>query len=66
MDKLLTWMNAERGRQAELASALDITHSAISQWSRVPSDRVLAVEKATGIDRRALRPDLYGDLEAAE
>jgi len=26
----------------------------------VPADRVLSVEKATGVDRVALRPDLYG------
>ena len=36
-----------------------ITPQAISQWPQVPSKRVLEVEKATGISRHRLRPDLY-------
>lgn len=64
MDKLRTWLNEGRGRVSELASALNITHSAISQWDRVPSDRILQVERITGIARGDLRPDLYGDLPA--
>lgn len=36
-----------------------ITSQAISVWKRIPSDRVLQVEKATGIPRPRLRPDLY-------
>ena len=44
-----------------LARKLGITPQAISQWKRVPAERVLAVERATGgtIARTALRPDLY-------
>lgn len=66
MDKLRTWLNEGRGRVSELAAALSITHSAISQWDRVPSDRILQVEKVTGIARGDLRPDLYGELPAVE
>lgn len=65
MDKLSTWLKAGRGRVNDLAAACSVTHSAISQWKRVPSDRVLIVEKVTGIPRDELRPDLYGELEAA-
>jgi DNA-binding transcriptional regulator YdaS (Cro superfamily) len=43
-----------------LAVALGITPGAISQWDRVPAERVLEVEKATGIPRQVLRPDVYG------
>ena len=35
---------------------------AIQAWlkkNRVPAERVLAVEKATGVPRHQLRPDLY-------
>lgn len=42
-----------------LARQLGVSQPAISVWKRVPADRVLAVEAATGIDRSQLRPDLY-------
>lgn len=65
MEKLTAWINGERGRLTRLAAACEITHSAVSQWDRVPSDRILTVEKVTGIPRGELRPDLYGELEQA-
>jgi DNA-binding transcriptional regulator YdaS (Cro superfamily) len=37
----------------------EITPQAISQWKQVPAERVLDVERATGISRHKLRPDLY-------
>lgn len=48
------------GTQAALAAQLGITQSAVQQWLRVPAERVLAVEAATGISRHDLRPDIYG------
>ena len=44
-----------------LARTLGISPQAISQWSRVPAERVLAIERATSgaITRMELRPDLY-------
>jgi TorA maturation chaperone TorD len=42
-----------------LARSLGISQPAISAWKRVPSDRVVAVETATGVPRGQLRPDLY-------
>jgi DNA-binding transcriptional regulator YdaS (Cro superfamily) len=43
-----------------LAPALGgISPQAVSQWKRVPSERVLDVERVTGISRSELRPDLY-------
>lgn len=59
MEKLLEYLNAERGRRITLAAALKIAPSAISQWSEVPMGRVVAIEAATGIPRAELRPDLY-------
>ena len=46
------------GPQA-LARILGVTSQAISQWKRVPATRVIAVEKASGVSRHVLRPDLY-------
>jgi TorA maturation chaperone TorD/DNA-binding transcriptional regulator YdaS (Cro superfamily) len=50
------------GGVGALARALGIAQPSVSSWTRVPSDRVVAVEAATGVSRSALRPDLYGGL----
>jgi hypothetical protein len=44
-----------------LANALDVNHTTVHRWakSRVPAERVLEVERITGIPRTVLRPDLY-------
>lgn len=49
-----------RGNASRLANGLGITHAAVSQWEgRCPAERVVDVERITGIPREALRPDLY-------
>jgi TorA maturation chaperone TorD len=48
------------GGVSELARQIGISQPSVSNWTRVPADRVVAVEAATGIDRSVLRPDLYG------
>jgi DNA-binding transcriptional regulator YdaS (Cro superfamily) len=48
------------GGSSELARILGITPAAISQWERVPPNRVLAVESASGVSRYDLRPDVFG------
>jgi len=42
-----------------LARRIGISQPSVSNWSRVPADRVLAVEAVTGVNRTMLRPDLY-------
>jgi len=59
MEKLISYFNEKHGRRLALARELSVTPGAISQWERVPAERVLDVEKATGISRHDLRPDLY-------
>lgn len=66
MDKLNTWIKAERGRLTQLARAIKVTPGAITQWSEVPSRWLVAIENFTGIPRQELRPDLYEGMEAAE
>ena len=58
MQNLIAWLDAERGRRKKLADELGIFPSALSQWTRIPEDRVLDVERVTGINRHELRPDL--------
>jgi len=47
------------GGVGALARKIGISQPSVSNWSRIPAERVLAVEVATGVDRSALRPDLY-------
>lgn len=51
-----------RGAAAEIARALTINHAAVRQWKDrgVPAERVLEVERLTGISRHVLRPDVFG------
>lgn len=59
MMKLRQYLDGERGRRVRLAEALEINPGAISQWERIPAERVLEIERVTGIPRHDLRPDLY-------
>ena len=49
------------GGITELARRIGISQPSVSNWSRVPAERVLSVEAATGVARALLRPDLYGE-----
>jgi TorA maturation chaperone TorD len=48
-----------------LARRLGISQPSVSNWQRVPAERVVAVEALTGVPRASLRPDLYGMPDAA-
>ncbi len=52
------------GGVGALARKIGISQPSVSNWGRVPAERVLPVEAATGIHRAVLRPDLYGPHEA--
>lgn len=47
------------GGVSELARRLGISQPSVSNWDRIPAERVLSVEAATGIARAVLRPDLF-------
>lgn len=45
-----------------LAAQLGVRYQSIQDWlttGRIPAERVLAVERVTGISRHELRPDIY-------
>jgi len=48
------------GGVGSLARGLGIAQPSVSAWSRIPAERVLAVEALTQVNRFVLRPDLYG------
>ena len=54
------------GGITELARRLGIAQPSVSNWTRVPAERVVAVERETGVPRSRLRPDLFGEADAAE
>ncbi len=47
------------GGVGALARALGISQPAVSNWLKIPAERVLAVAALTGLKRSVLRPDLY-------
>jgi TorA maturation chaperone TorD len=53
------------GGVGALARNIGISQPSISNWTRVPAERVLSVEAVTGVDRTVLRPDLYTQLQPA-
>ena len=50
------------GGIGELARRLGISQPSVSNWERIPAERVLSVEQATGLARALLRPDLFGEV----
>lgn len=56
MDTLQDLLGSHR---MTISRELGITHGAVYQWKKVPAERVLEVERVTGIPRHELRPDLY-------
>lgn len=59
MNQVIDRLRSEGWTPAKLSAAMtEITPQAISQWRQVPHDRVIEVERVTGISRHELRPDL--------
>jgi TorA maturation chaperone TorD len=52
------------GGVSELARRIGISQPSVSNWDRIPAERVAAVESATGIARTVLRPDLFAQGES--
>lgn len=58
---------SEVGGVCNLARKLDLHHSSIILWrknGRVPAERVLAIEQATGVPREEIRPDIFSNHES--
>ncbi|MCZ8184639.1 MAG: molecular chaperone TorD family protein [Beijerinckiaceae bacterium] len=49
------------GGISALSRLLGIAQPSVSIWTRVPAERVIAVENVTSVPRHILRPDLYPD-----
>ena len=53
------------GGVSGLARQIGISQPSVSNWIRVPAERVVSVEGATGADRAVLGPDLYSGNKMA-
>lgn len=52
-------IRSQRGLTAKLTRELGFTSTgAVSQWDKVPAERLPDVERITGIPRHVLRPDI--------
>lgn len=50
------------GSQAQVARICGVTSVAVNHWAKrgqIPVARCKAIEKATGINRKRLRPDIF-------
>jgi TorA maturation chaperone TorD len=54
------------GGVTELARRIGISQPSVSNWARIPAERVLSIEAITGVSREVLRPDLYSSPHAIE
>ncbi|MGV2834637.1 Cro/CI family transcriptional regulator [Pseudomonas shirazensis] len=55
------------GGQSALARSLKVTPQAVQKMcatGRVPAERVLDIERLTGVHRTELRPDIYPETPA--
>lgn len=58
---LRTLLKSKGFNFGKLAEAVGVDKATVTRWAqkRIPAERVVNIEKATGIDRQELRPDLY-------
>ena len=54
------------GGVGALARKIGIAQPSVSNWTRIPAERVIAIEAATAVDRAILRPDLFGSAGDAD
>jgi DNA-binding transcriptional regulator YdaS (Cro superfamily) len=50
------------GTQQKLADIVGVSKMAVSLWRKkghIPAEHILKIEKATGVSRHKLRPDIY-------
>lgn len=62
---LIAALNAA-GTGSALAEAVGVTVSRVSQWTRVPYQHVLTIERVFRVPRSTIRPDVYPPGEAGK
>lgn len=57
--ELLKAAAAQYGGMAKMAMHLGVSRQALYLWSKIPAERLIEVERVTGVSRDVWRPDLY-------
>lgn len=59
---LKTLLKRQNIKPATLAREVGVDKSQVTRWAqkKVPAERVLDIERITGISRHELRPDVFG------
>lgn len=65
MIEIVTKAAEKAGGVVALSRELGIKHTALYSWKRVPAERVVDIERVTGISRHELRPDIFGPAPEA-
>ena len=60
MIKVVEQAAEKAGGVVALARELGIKHTALYSWKRVPAERVLDIERISGVSRHEMRPDIFG------
>lgn len=66
MVDILSEVLERAGGASRLAASCAVSPQAVWKWKergRVPAERVLTVERITGVSRHRLRPDLYPEAQ---
>lgn len=67
---LKQWRSSANRSAEDVAKQLGVTVAMWSRWEtggrKVPAERVLEIERLTGVSRHALRPDVFGPAPSAE
>lgn len=66
---LKLWRATVKRPADEVAVEAGVTPAMWSRWEngrrKIPAERVIDIERVTGISRHELRPDIFGPSEAA-
>lgn len=65
MDHLTKLAVKRAGGATALSARIGVSRQAVRQWKRVPLRHLKAVEEASGVSRRKLRPDVCIAVEPA-
>jgi DNA-binding transcriptional regulator YdaS (Cro superfamily) len=57
-EQAMKLIRSRRGLTSQLTREIGLSRGAISQWRVVPADKLVDVERISGIPRHILRPDL--------
>jgi DNA-binding transcriptional regulator YdaS (Cro superfamily) len=57
-DEAISRIRAKRGLPSLIARELNLTRAAVVKWAKVPAERLVEIERITGIPRHELRPDI--------